>query len=451
MKNGQRPEFWAPKSLLTNLGAEVEPNVRVTDLQAYKGQQMNMIFQNNWDQYLSQMTYLRGLDCVVGKGHNGGECALGDMSYAEPWETIDNVIGRSKRFYRNQIPSMPAAMLFSSVSTVESGGKIIRSPSFPDPVGFYNRIFFNSTSQERVSNKKIVDFVLERYKDLKSNPRLGSEDRRRLASYMDHLNEAENRLSNQRCLTCPKAPLAEYNSDSLYSKMAAFNDLIILALQCGATQVATLGLKQIPKPSEASLPGYIDNPTQAPLDGRGVWHEEGHIHDDQNLATASENTAKQLQAILAYNRWHFNKVILDLVKKMDAAIDANGKSLLTNSLLYVGNEMAMGQHRQDDMPVLLMGTANGYIKPGRMIDYMNYKKPYHPFRRDTAYHKGSYPGRPFNQLLVSIMQSMGLTPEEYQRPGRSGYGAITSSKSQRNELYADVIAQHDQVLPRIRG
>lgn len=64
------------------------------------------------------------------------------------------------------------------------------------------------------------------------------------------------------------------------------------------------------------------------------------------------------------------------------------------------------------------GSAGGQLRTGRYVDYTDWDRPIR-FRQ----HDGSViEGVQFNRLLVTIMQAMGLSPDEYERePGR-GFG-----------------------------
>ena len=110
-----------------------------------------------------------------------------------------------------------------------------------------------------------------------------------------------------------------------------------------------------------------------------------------------------------------------------------GATYLDNSIVYWGNEDGCNNgdaHHQMGMPVLLAGSAGGYFKTGRYIDYRTidgndqgtpvlypYDGKPSPFPPDRE-----LKGRPYNSLLISLMESMGLAPEDYQAPGQLGFG-----------------------------
>jgi hypothetical protein len=108
-------------------------------------------------------------------------------------------------------------------------------------------------------------------------------------------------------------------------------------------------------------------------------HELSHSGDDD---TANNDK------LVKINSWHAEQVAY-VLDKLAAVPEANGGSMLDNTVLLWGNELGAGNtHTYKDIPWLLAGGAGGYFKMGR---YLNLK--------DT----------PHNNLLVSICNAMGLS------------------------------------------
>ena len=86
--------------------------------------------------------------------------------------------------------------------------------------------------------------------------------------------------------------------------------------------------------------------------------------------------------------------------------------------MYFGSELAM-DHYVIGMPTILAGSAGGALQTGHYVDFTqldgDYANPILPWGV-------LIPGVPHNRLLVTILQSMGLAPEDYERDGRPGYG-----------------------------
>lgn len=74
---------------------------------------------------------------------------------------------------------------------------------------------------------------------------------------------------------------------------------------------------------------------------------------------------------------------------MAASSEADGGTLLDNSLVLWGNELCVGNsHTYKDIPWLLAGSAGGSLKIGRYL---------------------SFKDQPHNNLLVSVCHAMGLS------------------------------------------
>ncbi|MEO0336554.1 MAG: hypothetical protein AAF202_09170 [Pseudomonadota bacterium] len=77
------------------------------------------------------------------------------------------------------------------------------------------------------------------------------------------------------------------------------------------------------------------------------------------------------------------------------------------------------------MPVLLAGQAGGALTTGRLIDYgPNYDDGAFLRAPDTYGRNGYREGRVYNQLLVTLLQAMGLSPSQYESSPGSGVWCI---------------------------
>jgi hypothetical protein len=227
-------------------------------------------------------------------------------------------------------------------------------------------------------------------------------------------------------------------------------DLGILALQTEATQVVTMAIHRIPYLNE---PDGFPPPASRPptLDPRGVWHEAHHLDESVTYLTNTRPDYKNtLDEILMYNQWHTDNVIFPFIKGMSDVTEANGKTMLDNSLVLWGNELARATHHCVNMPVVLFGSAGGSIATNRYLDYS---------QRNTA--QGTsvnmpasfkiWRGIPYNRLLVSILNAFGIPESEYERNTYKGYGAHTSLNASTNKTYEATIADVANVLHRFKA
>lgn len=97
---------------------------------------------------------------------------------------------------------------------------------------------------------------------------------------------------------------------------------------------------------------------------------------------------------------------------------------------------------------LLGGSAGGFIKPGRYIDYIDWtSKAYFGQFGGTVIR-----GIPHNQLCVTILQAMGLSPADYERPGVSGFGETKTTNKNPTLFATDYdFSKIGEILPGIRG
>src|SRR5690606_13786222 len=124
------------------------------------------------------------------------------------------------------------------------------------------------------------------------------------------------------------------------------------------------------------------------------------------------------------HQWALKKV-LKLAKMLSATADPSGSgTVLDNSLLLYTNEMGdwTEGHNIFNIPAVTFGSGGGYFRTGYFVDYR--QKPLVNF-------KGYHVGRPYKQLLQSIMLSMGISKSEYMKYGDgNGFGEFKPNINQ---------------------
>lgn len=415
LPNGMRFLDWTPYAT----GATQQlSNMRVTDLKAaYSANGINKILDQKYVPYFDKLTFIRGLDMPISLGHNTSGM-LGHFASYDNYPTVDQAIAKAAGFYSARTPVVDSLVLAESCSYGKLGNDILRIPSYSNAASAFDLLFNFSKPSNLSRGSTVLSRILASYNNLKNSPRISAEDRQILEHQMSLLSSVEQRVRKivpiTNAGTRPPEPTttAEY-----YTQLA---DLAVLALQTGATQVVTMSVSDAPDVT----------PNQ--------WHGDSHNYE----TIATPNMSKAV-------KWHFDNVFLRAISKMAQIMEPNGKSLLDNSIVYIGNEVSAGQgHSSESMPVLLAGSADGFIKPGRMLDYMRYSEP-----RIQQGNGGdfTYRGRLYNQLLVTFLQGMGIAPQNYQRDGKLGYGLNTSANGERNKAYEQYLPEAHLVLPGIRG
>ncbi|MBL8957571.1 MAG: DUF1552 domain-containing protein, partial [Myxococcaceae bacterium] len=288
------------------------------------------------------------------------------------------------------------------------GGALPGQPSGPDAG-------VNPVVQQRYENDKlVVDRVYQDLKALESNPRLGTSDRKTvLEPYVQAVFELQQRVnannpSTMPAMTVPGAaqcvkpnPALEVDAQGNGYQFPTetkwgvadckklfdnYNEMLRLAFVCDLTRVVFFqnGI-------------YYDDPKMIPPGG--LHHE----------CPTSEDAADRQQ-------WGLKR-FLELAKTLDATIDPfGGGTVLDNSIMFWTNELGAWTtaHSTLNLPAVTFGGGGGYFRTGNFIDYR--QKPLRNF-------KGYHPGRPYKQLLQSIMLSMGLSQSDYSAFGDGqGFG-----------------------------
>jgi len=415
--HGTRKENWEP---LIAAPTQVANDVRVGQLQTlYQSNGINKLLDANFVPYLNQLTFIKGLDILVGMGHNAGG-AFGHFAYDDGFETIDQYLARSAKFYQGFTPVVDS-LIFSPqgfCSYINQNGELKPRTGYSDPRAAFD-LFFNLTKSSNLArNSTAIESALKRYQLLKTNPRLSVEDKKILDTQMYLLSEMGNKFKTIKSVATPTNPIPSGNLS--YTQLyEAYIDVGILTLFNNLSKILVINIEAADGVDSSS------------------WHAASHD---------SETQPSPMHYKGSY--WAAQKVFLRVVQKMSEITEANGRSMLDNSLVFWGGEMSQGAgHVHENMPAVLAGSAQGFIKPGQILDYSQYGVPPVP---SNNMGDNQHIGRPYNQLLNTILQSMGMSPSDYERNGKKGYGISESSNLSRNLRYKDLIADVGNVLPNIR-
>jgi hypothetical protein len=415
--------------------------------------------------FAPKLTLIRGLDFLPSVNHNYGGL-LGNFSSctaATPCDadalpevpTIDQVLAYSTKFY----PATPALRyLHVSQGVTDSmsysdfgmrGGAVQQLTARANPLDAFNDAFgaapttTGPTPPPPDRDKLLVDMVRDDYVALKSNSRMSAADRQLLDQYVTLVTELEAKLAPRPMMACtrPAAPASLVNNNGLdttdiTTKWSLFLDVVTAAIMCDQTRIVTIAVHKAlgpgPDASDPTLTGFFHSEDAS----GGTWH--GLAHDWSN-----PNSRRMLEGI---NGWIAENVFAKLLGKLDVA-ESNGSTFLDNSLVYWGNELGFN-HIAYSVPCLLAGGAGGFIKTGRYLDYIDWDGKSYFAQEDGNVIKGI----PHNQLLVTILQAMGLEPADYETGGQPGYGSTDTSGKPASAWPVDYdLSQVGQILPGIQG
>lgn len=244
-----------------------------------------------------------------------------------------------------------------------------------DPQVMYDRIFAaalpevdgTALKQNYARRRSVLDYVAGRARALRNT--VAAEDRAKLDAHLGALERIEESLERLRNLTCETnfgrpsfGGLAARDRDDTFEVVADLQgDLLVKALQCGLTKIATLQLSNTD--SALQLPGWP-----------AALHTVMHDHP----------TPRRIEI----NEW-FLSYLAGLIGKLQAVPIGEDRTLLDETLVVATSEMAIGNHGNDPIPYFVAGGGGRYFRLGRTVRLS---------------------GKPRNtKLLTSIMHAMGQT------------------------------------------
>jgi hypothetical protein len=391
--------FWPASTYSPSEPASVSgdtlPNVKARSLSDIP-ERMSAVLSESFDPVRAKMNLIRGLDLMVGPGfHNAGvpTCASWprqDNLIPAFAHSVDSILETSTKFYPTPVrtpalrltPGVNPAATWGSFCWTTRAGKPIRLTAYNSPQSALDEVFAGAKQVPRqdaqVATLRMVDQVKDDYRHVSKLSALGSADRDLLSHYIDLLADVQRRMAID-VSTCRTPQLANQTDFDVLHKNAI--DIAVAAMLCGATRVVCYHC-------------YQGSPSQ---------------YDESSFHAWCHNDKAKHRELMTYRY----KQLARMLHTMDQVKEANGKTLLDNSLVYAGNELsdpAHGTRHLQNMPVILAGSAGGKLTTGNYIDYS---------------------GRLFNNLLISIFHVLGLEPTDYERGNVIGFGDY-QGKNQEN-------------------
>jgi hypothetical protein len=359
------------------------------------------------DPFRSQLTVLNGLNMKSrdfgpgGDGHHRGVPHMltgtemldeGNAGGASVDQKIANAIGGNSRFKSVQFAVRIVYGDTNSRPLWSAPGRVV--PALQDPWDAYTRIFAGAAlpaamtpAQPKLDlRKSALDYVLADTTALRG--RLSVSDRERLDSYQDSLRDIEKRLKTtampapasctQPSIGSRVDPAAEGNYPAI-GKLQM--DLMVAALQCGITRVASLQWGN--SNDQCSYPWLGVNT---------LGHDMAH-----NNGNCDPSGSKKLTV----TKWYAEQFAY-MLGKMQSIPEGTGTMLDNTVVLWVSEFSDSNGHRADDLMWLLMGNAAGYFRQGRVINLG---------------------GRATNDVHTSICNAFGIADKTFGNPAY-GSGAI---------------------------
>lgn len=370
----------------------------------------------------TKISILEGLDNpeVVTHEHNsslagGGTTSGNDSTDPRVPNSIDVIMSKSMKVYGTPAPipvlrADPYGLVYSH--SYENGNNIIMDATSSSKM--FNTVKAGiskspssggspqtptlSDAQKKLGRKKLmVDQAYAGIQALLNSSKISATDRTIASDYFDMVRDVQTNVNAQIANQgAPAQPVVTtYNCATPTSRTdtggmdAAKNmaDIIVLAMACGVTKLGYMLMN-----SEHDLVHTVDDPT--------------------NRAAHAKYIQTQSLPVASY-----------MMAKMDSITEANGRTMLDNSITLVTSDIAASKydnHNGMNFPVLVGGSLAGKFRTGQYVSYYNKSANITP-----DYYTGPaiYGGRPYNELLISIMRGFGLAQADYLQKGMtSGYG-----------------------------
>jgi hypothetical protein len=346
-----------------------------------------------------RLLVLGGIDFKGVSNHEGGMEAMltgGGASTPSQGQSVDQYIASKLA------ADTPFSSLELGVETDAWGGSVqtrmLYAPGHTfvhpdqDPVRVYKRLFGGlggqagqaaTTAQLDAGMRRkqsVLDLLRAELGDLRN--RVGAEEHAKLDAHLEALRRMETGLlgggasSSNGCVPPAQPAQVDANAHENFAKLTrSQTDLLVTALGCGLTRVATLQLSHTVGPHVFSWLGL----------------QEGH----HTLSHSDDSNTSGVAQYVTAERWVAEQFAY-LVQQLDALPEpgADG-TLLDHTLLVWARELADGRlHNCVSVPFVLAG-ATGFLKTGRYLKLA---------------------GEPHQKLLVSLCQGMGLDNATFGDP-----------------------------------
>ena len=319
--------------------------------------------------YREKLLFLRGLynqealiggihSCQTGNLLTGAHLASGGE--IKSGVSMDQVVAQLLRD-QTKVPSLvlgceqSSAALHQTYSMIYSSQISWTSASTPTPQEVYPALAFDSLFRDDVgrADKSVLDAVQDDANGFRG--KVSTSDQHRLDEYLSSVREVEQRIDQagkdrrlqgwRPTLLKPDMPRpADGLPQDIDQHMRLMCDILVLAFRTDTTRVATLKLNN--DHSSLRFPNLkIDYM---------IHHLLSHS-DGADWLRVNQFFAEQVAYIAG---------------KLDA-VQEGDRTLLDNSMILFMSSMMTGNHDNQQLPVLMLGSGGGQVKTGRVLDYLD--------------------------------------------------------------------------------
>jgi hypothetical protein len=337
---------------------------------------------------LGKVNLITGMDRTFQQGTDvHAQCASCYLSSAKPYtvqgsawpidRTLDHLVAdhagqdtpfSTLEFSCNSHRDNKESIHFDNISWYGTGHL---APSVRDPQKMYDRLF---GTRQATRSSDITSLVLEDARSLKRE--LSYSDGQKFAEYFDSLRMIETQMKRLQDMKSELATVDFPEPPETYIPRGEYirlmGDLMIVALQTGLTNVATFMIG----PERWDTPFMFDSLFDKPRSHHQMSHNQTKFIDD----------------LMRVDRFHMEQYVY-ILNRMDAIKEADGSSLLDNSLVTYGSGLGDGStHQYNDLPIVMAG-GGGRVKSGQHINMPE--------------------GTPLANLWLTQAQLMGMEVDEF--------------------------------------
>jgi hypothetical protein len=235
-----------------------------------------------------------------------------------------------------------------------------RNPTTPlpmenDPRAVFERLFGGSDSTDSASrnarfqqDSSILDAMTREVARLRRE--LGPRDRNKLEQYLDSIRDVERRIQKAEEQSTKELPVLDQPPgipDTFQEHARLMFDMQVLAFQADLTRVITFMIGH-----ETSSRAY----------------PEIGVPDAHHSLSHHNGAAEKIALLIKVNEYH-TKTLAYYLDRLKSTPDGDG-SLLDHMTVMYGSGMSDGnRHDHSNLPILLAGGGNGWIKGGRHVRY----------------------------------------------------------------------------------
>ncbi len=279
------------------------------------------------------------------------------------------------------------AALHKNYSMIYSSHISWSSATTPTPLELYPALAFDRLFRDSAgrADSSVLDAVQEETRGLQN--KVSHADKHRLEEYLNSVREVEKRIDNagkmqrlQGWRPTLERPDTQRPSDGIPQDidehMRLMCDILVLAFRTDATRVCTLKLNN--DHSSLRFPNLVSDRRSTQGIDYMIHHLLSHTNNGDWLKVNQFFTEQ-----LAY-----------IARQLDR-VQEGERTLLDNSMILFMSSMMTGNHNNDQLPVVMLGSGGGQIKTGRILDYLD------------------KPNRKMCSLYLSLMDKVGLKMDRF--------------------------------------